>query len=561
MDIALHFGVMLCIYTILATSFNLLLGFSGLFAFSHAGFYALGAYATAILAPTLGFPLTLVVAFTVAGLVGASLSIPALRISGIYLIIASLAFQSIVLEVIINWTELTGGPTGLAGIPPVRLFGVALSGDRAFLPFAAVTALVCFFITWRVANSPFGRALKAMRENESAAISIGKNVLAMKVATFGGTAALAGVAGWLFAYYYTFVGPGSFTLDETVLILSMVMVGGSGNLLGTMVGVVLLLVIPQALFFVDLPSQVADQIRLLIYGLVLIGFLLFRPEGMIPERLHRPRRIDASLVPAGSPLKVLEHAVPGAPTLVGSGMQKRFGGITAIASLDITLETGRIIGLIGPNGAGKTTAFNLLTGFLRPDEGEITYRGRSLKGLKAHEIVRAGVGRSFQDLRLFPHMTVLDNVLVAVPRQAGDDLAALFLRPGLVRQQEQDNTARALSILEFVGLRPRAADMAEDLSYAEDKLLVIARLVATDAEVLLFDEPLSGLDPAGLDHIAGIIKRLAASGKTIGIIEHNLEAIRTLCDEIVFLDDGHDMARGTPAALMQDPDLVERYFR
>ena len=177
MDIVLHFGVMLCIYVILATSFNLLIGFSGLFAFSHAAFYAIGAYTTAILSPTLGFPLTLVISFTLAGLVGASLSIPALRISGIYLIIASLAFQSIMLEVIINWTELTGGPSGLAGIPPVRVFGAALSGDAAFLPFAAITALVCFGITWRVANSPFGRALKAMRENKSAAVSVGKNVL------------------------------------------------------------------------------------------------------------------------------------------------------------------------------------------------------------------------------------------------------------------------------------------------------------------------------------------------------------------------------------------------
>jgi ABC-type branched-subunit amino acid transport system permease subunit/ABC-type branched-subunit amino acid transport system ATPase component len=561
MDIALHFGVMLCIYSILATSFNLLIGFSGLFAFSHAAFYALGAYATAILAPSLGFPFTLLAAATVAGVVGASLSIPALRISGIYLIIASLAFQAIVVEVIINWTDLTGGPTGLAGIPPVRILGMPLTGDRAFLPFAAATALISFGITWRVANSPFGRALKAMRENESATVSVGKNVLVMKVATFGGTAALAGVAGWLFAYYYTFVGPGSFTLDETVLILSMVMVGGSGNLLGTLVGVVLLLVIPQALFFVDLPSQMADQIRLLIYGLVLVGFLLFRPEGMVPERSRRTRRPDPRLVARAGALTALQDAVPGTPTLVGSGMQKRFGGITAIASLDITLESGRIVGLIGPNGAGKTTAFNLLTGFLRPDEGTITYRGRNLRGLKAHEIVRAGVGRSFQDLRLFPHMTVLDNVMVALPRQAGDDLALLFLRPGLVRRQERDNAARAQAILDFVGLGERAAEMAEDLSYAEDKLLVIARLIATDAEVLLFDEPLSGLDPTGLEHIAGIIRRLAASGKTIGIIEHNLDAIRSLCDEIVFLDEGHDMARGTPASLMQDPDLVERYFR
>jgi branched-chain amino acid transport system permease protein len=294
---------------------------------------------------------------------------------------------------------------------------------------------------------------------------------------------------------------------------------------------------------------------------VLIGFLMFRPEGMIPERSRRGRHVDVVLPPGGGRLPAPDGVVIGTPTIVGSRLQKRFGGIIAITSLNISLESGRIIGLIGPNGAGKTTAFSLLTGFLKPDQGQITFRGRSLTKLKPHEIVRAGVGRSFQDLRLFARMTVLDNVIVAFPRQRGDDLLSLFLRPGLVRRQERENAARALAILDFVGLRGRASDLAEDLSYAEEKLLVIARLLATDAEVLLFDEPLSGLDPAGLAHITGIIKQLAAAGKTIGIIEHNLEAIRSLCDEIVFLDQGHDMARGTPAALMQDPELVERYFR
>jgi ABC-type branched-subunit amino acid transport system ATPase component/ABC-type branched-subunit amino acid transport system permease subunit len=561
MELALHLGVMFCIYAILATSFNLLIGFSGLFAFSHAGFYALGAYATAILAPYLGFPLTLVAACAVTGLVGVGLAIPALRISGIYLIIASLTFQSIVLEVIINWPALTGGPSGIAGVPPIEIFGLRIAGAGAFFPFALVVAAIAFAITWRIAYSPFGRALKAMRENESAAVSVGKNVLAMKVGVFGLSAALAAVAGWLFAYYFSYVGPDSFSLDETVLILSMVMVGGSGNLLGTLIGTLLLLLIPQLLAFVDLPSQVADQLRLLTYGLVLIGFLLFRPEGIIPERSRRGPRPAKAAGDAEDALPPVASAKAGEPTLVADDLQKRFGGITAISSLDISLESGRIIGLIGPNGAGKTTAFNLLTGFLKPDKGEIRFRGRTLNGVKAHNIVRAGVGRSFQDLRLFAHMTVLDNVLVALPHQAGDHVAALFLRPRLVRKQERENRERAFAILRFVGLLDRAGDLAEDLSYAEEKLLVIARLLATDAEVLLFDEPLSGLDPVGLTHLIGLIKKLAASGRTIGIIEHNLEAIRSLCDEIVFLDGGRGMARGTPAALMQDPELVERYFQ
>jgi len=562
MELALHIAVMVCLYAILATSFNLLIGFAGLFAFGHAVFYALGAYATALAAMRLHlpFPLPLLISVVITGLVGLAVALPSLRISGIYLVITTLALQVIAIDVIINWTSLTGGPTGLSGVPAITLFGRQLSGPAQILPVAATAALLCFLIARHIGESPFGRALRAMRANESAAVSVGKNIFYMKVSVFGVSAALASVAGSLFAYYLSYVGADSFQVSETVLILSMVVVGGTGNLLGSVLGAAILVLLPDALAFIDLPEGAAGQLRLLIYGCMLVLFLVFRPEGLLREPRRAGRRTSLDADPVAAPMAA-DAPAANQVVLEGIGLQKRFGGITAVSELDIELRSGQITGLVGPNGAGKTTAFNVLTGFLPADAGVIRYKGNRLRKLRPHELVRAGIARSFQDLRLFAGMSVLENVLVALPRQRGDRLSTLFLRPLLVRREDARNARKALAILEFIGLRERAFDLAEDLSYAEEKLLVVARLIATEADVLLFDEPLSGLDATAMQNIIDLLRRLARANKTICIIEHNLEAIRTACDQLIYLDEGRALAVGDPQALMRDPDLVRRYFQ
>lgn len=562
MELVLHISVMVCIYVILATSFNLLIGFAGLFAFGHAVFYALGAYATALTAIHfhLPFPIPLIISVVITGLVGLAVALPSMRVSGIYLVITTLALQVITIDVLINWTSLTGGPTGISNVPPINLFGATLSGAQAFLPLAIVTALICFLIARHIGTSPFGRALRAMRENESAAASVGKNILYMKVSIFGISAALASVAGSLFAYYLSYVGADSFQVSETVLILSMVVVGGTGNLLGSVLGAAILVLLPDLLAFVDLPSGVAGQLRLLIYGCMLVLFLVFRPEGLLREPRRGGRR-DVAMAATAAPAADTAAPPSNMTMLEGTGLQKRFGGITAISSLDIKLTSGRITGLVGPNGAGKTTAFNVLTGFLQADEGEIRYKGDLLRNMRPHELVRAGIARSFQDLRLFTGMPVLENVLVALPRQSGDRLLKLFLQPLRVRREDAENARKAMAILEFIGLKDRAFDLADDLSYAEEKLLVVARLIATEAEVLLFDEPLSGLDGTAMQKIIDLLRRLACGNKAICIIEHNLEAIRSACDQLIYLDEGRALAVGDPEELMRDPDLVRRYFQ
>ena len=556
MDYVLHVLVMVSLYAILASSFNLLIGYAGLFALSHAAFFGVGAYTTAILAATYGipFPLPLLAGILVTAALGVLIALPALRIGGDYLVIVSLALQVIVTTVLLNWTSLTGGTDGIRAIPRIELFGVALDSPGRFLPMAVFTAAVCYAIAWRLGASPFGRALKAMRENEAAVQSIGKNVVAMKLAVFAIAAALASVAGALYAHYVTFVSAESFTVELTIYLLAMVIVGGTGNLAGSLVGAIVLAVLPELLKFVDMPPDIADKVRQMMYGLLLILMLRLRPQGLLPESA------SASHFDAPAERPPVATALHGA-ALEGKGLTRRFGGIVAVSDVDITIPPGRITGLIGPNGAGKTTAFNLLTGFLQPDEGEVSYRGRSLKGLKPHQIVRAGVARSFQDLKLFTGLSVLENVLVALPDQRGDSLLQVYFTPWRVREQERENLARAMAILEFVGLGERAGDPAADLSYAEEKLLVVARLLATGAEALLFDEPLSGLAPNALAKVLPTFRKLAESGRTLCIIEHNLDVIRELCSQVVFLDEGRKLAEGTPEQLMHDPELSRRYFR
>ncbi|HEY9569265.1 MAG TPA: ATP-binding cassette domain-containing protein, partial [Thalassobaculum sp.] len=343
------------------------------------------------------------------------------------------------------------------------------------------------------------------------------------------------------------------------------------NLFGAVVGAFILVLLPEVLKFLDLPVGTADLMRNAFYGLMLIVILRFRPEGLFPERYRYTLPAGAQSAGAQSAgaqsaggtfqLAPLANAGDRAVTLAGADLHKNFGGIVAANGVDIELRAGQVTGLIGPNGAGKTTAFNLLTGFLTPTSGTITLRGRPITDRRPHRIVHSGVARSFQDLKLFRRMTVLENILVAFPNQLGDKLHNVYFRPLTVAAQERANIGRALEILDFVGLRERALEEADGLSYAEEKLLVIARLLATEAEVLLLDEPLSGLDPNTLARVLPIVRRLAAQGRTACPIEHNLDVIREVCDVAAYLDGGRVLAVGRPEDLMKDPQLLERYIQ
>lgn len=241
-------------------------------------------------------------------------------------------------------------------------------------------------------------------------------------------------------------------------------------------------------------------------------------------------------------------------------VSKNFGGIRAVDRLSFSLEEGKISSLIGPNGAGKTTIFNIITGFLTPDEGAVYYRSKRMTGLPPHAIARSGVARSFQDLRLFNNMTVLDNVLLAMPDQPGENVFRPFFTPKRVAAAEKANKDKALSLLEFVHLADKSGEIADDLAYGEQKLLAIARLLASEGNLLLLDEPTSGLDPNTVEAMLGLLRQLIDRGKTILLIEHNLNVVKEVSDWIVFLNFGQMVTSGRPEEIMSDPRLAELYF-
>jgi branched-chain amino acid transport system permease protein len=300
MDYLFTVGTMICCYAILASSFNLLLGVTGLFALSHAAFYGLGAYTAALCDVDLGLPLSLglVAAMAVAGAASLLISIPALRISGDYLVIASLGFQFLVFGVLNNVKSITRGPAGIPGIHKPSVFGFMLDTPGRFLVLALVLAALCIAVAGRISASPMGRMLRSIREDEIAARALGKDVIHAKIVVFTIASALAGAAGWLFAHQSSFVSPEMFMIDESIYVLAMVLVGGAGSTLGAVLGAALLVALPELLRFVDLPASLAGASRQMLYAAVLILFLLFRPRGIVREHGNSPRHILLRLVAA-----------------------------------------------------------------------------------------------------------------------------------------------------------------------------------------------------------------------------------------------------------------------
>jgi branched-chain amino acid transport system permease protein len=560
------------IFAVFALSLNLLMGFAGQVSIAHAAFGAIGGYLAGYLAQehAWAFGPALVVGVAAALVFGLIVSLPALRLAGEFLILLTLAVQIITLVVITSISAL-GGLTGLSALPGISLFGSTLLTPQDFLKLLGPVALAVFLLMKRIAGSPAGRVLRGIREDELATQSLGKDVFTYKSQVFALTAGLAGLGGVLLAYYNGVVSPGMFGVSVSMTIIVMVILGGSANLYGTVVGTAL--VVASGPFFqkaIKLSVDKSSLAQLLAYGLALVAVLRWRPQGVLPEgatpsallRLVRRRASAAPTAQRGAAVVALRGRevidVP-AVALEARALSKSFGGIRAVEGLDLSLERGRITGLIGPNGAGKTTVFNLLTGALKPDHGTVLLGGRDITGLPPHRIARAGMVRSFQDVRTFARLTVLENVMMGVAGQRGERMSVVLgplpLRPGDRRTRE-----RALEWLEFVGLAQRADEAAGRLAFGEQKLVALARVLATDAEVLLLDEPASGIDKRWSDHMIEHIARLPEAGRTVCIVEHNLSVVQRLAHKICFMHEGSVTAEGTMAELSRQERLQEAYF-
>lgn len=579
MDYIIHILIMICIYSILGVSFNLILGYAGLIAMCHAAFFGIGAYTTALVCIHSGanFLIGIIAGMLVAGAISLLVALPALRVRDEYLIVTTLALLMIVYTVMMNWLDLTRGAAGLSGIPRPRLFGWEISSPIQFLPLMIIFGLICILVCRRIVTSPFGRALKAIREDEVAAQSLGKNIASFKIRAFVIGGAIAAVAGSLLAHYTTYISPYYFTLTDTIFIFAVVIVGGSANLWGPVLGAFLLVSITEALRFIDISPTIVGFTRQMAYGLILILFMCLRPQGLLGEFSKKRGEGEVGLDKeegedaAGSSLKISPaEDIFGTPEkkadiandtlLEVKEVSRSFGGIQAVQDCTLSMKEGKITGLIGPNGAGKTTLFNMITGLHPPEGGTIHYENREITKLSAHKTPSIGIGRSFQNLRLFNRLSVLDNVLVACPNQLGEKIWGTFFRFRKVKEEERLNLEKAMGYLRFLGLEDKADIFAEDLSFAEQKLLSFARLLATESKLMLLDEPASGLDPVFMENLYPMIKELVRYGKTICIVEHNMDVIRAIVDEVVFMNQGQILSKGSPEEIMNAPELAEIYF-
>ncbi len=512
---------------------------------AHAAFYGVGAYTAAIMAVRLGSPflVNLVCAVVISCVFGAIVGVPGLRVRDDYFVIATFAFQVIAFSVLNNWVSFTGGPMGLPGIPQPAIGGWIVSSHLEFLILVGCCCGLTLLICYRIVQSPMGRVLKGIREDEVFVEASGKNVAVFKVLIFVVGAAMAGVAGVLYAHYISFIDPTSFTVMESILILSMVIIGGAGSPWGPAVGAVALVTLPEALRFVGMPSAVAANVRNHIRNGIDGVYGLAAPRALGALQLREGRLSDMNQT-------VLQF----------DGLCKTFDGITALAEFTGIVRNREILGLIGPNGAGKTTFFHVATGFIRPDRGNVHYGGRKLVGYPPYKIARLGIARTFQDLRLIHQLSVLENVLLAFPNQPGERLWNVFFRWRMVSAREREITKRAASLLEDAGLADKANNPAEALSYGEQKLLSLVCCLATGAELLLLDEPVAGIAPAMIEKILSIIQNLPKQGKSVILIEHNLDAVMQVCDRVIFMDAGRKVSEGTPTEVRNDSKVIEAYI-
>ncbi len=573
MDYVYHILILVFLYAILVQSLNLIMGYVGVISMGHAVFSGIGAYTAALISIHLGYNFLIGIAagFVFSGIVGALLALPSLRVRDEYLIVFTVGFQMVVFEFMLTARGITQGQGGIPGIPPAGLLGISFDTPIRFLPVLLVIGVLCFAMTWRVIHSPFGRVLKAIREDESACRALGKNTLWFKVLVFALSGGLASVSGALLAHYISFISPFSFTIEVSVFIIVMVVLGGEANFWGPIMGAAILMGITEGLRFVPGASSYIDAAREIFYGLILMLLMIFRPQGILPEyskrsdKIHIPEGVfpeESSAAKAeGSKIPPVPATGNQQPILEIQGLSKSFGGLRAVADASLKLFSGDITGLIGPNGCGKTTLFNMANGFMEPDQGSVYVHGQAVTRLAPYKLVSKGVARSWQDVRVFKEMTVLDNVLVARPNQTGENLFLLFLRPGRVAREERENYRSALEYLKLVGLLDKAGQLAGSLSNAEQKLVAIARLLATECPILFLDEPTASLDIDSVGRVIHLIQEIAVrKEKTILLVEHNLDVVRGLVKKAYFMSEGKILAEGEPAKLMADPKLAEVYF-
>jgi branched-chain amino acid transport system permease protein len=547
---------------LVAMGLVLLTGVGGLTSFGQAAFCGFGAYTTAVLSTAYGVSpwLTLPLSLLVSGGAAVLLGLVTVRLSGHYLPLGTIAW-GIGLFYLFSKLEFLGRNDGITGIPPLSI-GTLKMLDAGTIYYAIwIAVLICALLSMNLLDSRTGRAIRALRRGHIAAEAFGVQTPRAKLLVFIYAAVLAGLSGWLYAHFQRAANPTPFGAHAGIEYLFIAVVGGAGYVWGAVLGAGIVVILKEILqSYLPLLFRGEGQLETIVFGILLVLLLQLAPTGVWPWLMsHLPfkprrKRPDTSLT---LPARDRPAAGPGALLRIDNA-RKQFGGVIAVNNVSFDVGTREIVALIGPNGAGKSTTFNLITGVLTSTGGTISVHGQNIDNAPPQEVVKLGIARTFQHVKLVPDMSVLENVAIGAHLRGHAGAISSMLR--LDRADEAKLLAEAARQIERVGLIDQIDQPAGSLSLGQQRIVEIARALCVDPILLLLDEPAAGLRHMEKQRLAALLRQLRDGGMSVLLVEHDMGFVMDLADRIVVLDFGTKIAEGTPDAIKRNPDVIKAYL-